>query len=294
MAVRIWSEKTQQEKDDILMEGYMPELWDFTLISVTQNNLQGLKEITFNGVTKPSSYSTINMVIYLICLMSKWTSIYSELLPSIGILPIAASLLGRKKVCVFALIIYGLVIFPKVLGHIDDAISDLFDRLDKRVTPVPNYSPLKEFVAIPRRDNISEEKWMAILQSLQDEDVEWRALWMIPKEILYRCRDFDWIPLLGIWKAVGYTLLLTLRQYRSRQIIPVTQGLAQCEFAYKGNNYKKKVREISNTWNQTYKMKRFALNSMTTSEYDWWWGKRINDNILASSQENTQPIEEHL
>ncbi|MBA0787292.1 hypothetical protein Gotri_006790 [Gossypium trilobum] len=26
-----------------------------------------------------------------------------------------------------------------------------------------DYSPLKEFVAIPRRDNISEEKWMAIL-----------------------------------------------------------------------------------------------------------------------------------
>ncbi|MBA0596730.1 hypothetical protein Gorai_013539 [Gossypium raimondii] len=26
-----------------------------------------------------------------------------------------------------------------------------------------NYSPLKEFVATPRRDNISEEKWMAIL-----------------------------------------------------------------------------------------------------------------------------------
>ncbi|MFQ6646736.1 hypothetical protein Gotur_020429 [Gossypium turneri] len=29
-----------------------------------------------------------------------------------------------------------LVIFPKVLGYIDEAISDLFDRLDKRVTPV--------------------------------------------------------------------------------------------------------------------------------------------------------------
>ncbi|MBA0755280.1 hypothetical protein Gogos_022041 [Gossypium gossypioides] len=26
-----------------------------------------------------------------------------------------------------------------------------------------DYSPLKEFVAIPRRDNISEEKWMTIL-----------------------------------------------------------------------------------------------------------------------------------
>ncbi|MBA0567184.1 hypothetical protein Golob_011938, partial [Gossypium lobatum] len=38
-----------------------------------------------------------------------------------------------------------------------------------------NYSALKEFVATPRRDNISKEKWMAILQCLQDVDVEWRA-----------------------------------------------------------------------------------------------------------------------
>ncbi|MBA0697998.1 hypothetical protein Goari_021512 [Gossypium aridum] len=33
---------------------------------------------------------------------------------------------------------------------------------------------------------------------------------------------------------------------------------------------------------------------MTTPKYDWWWGKRVNDNVLMSSQENTQPIEEHL
>ncbi|MBA0551144.1 hypothetical protein Golob_022040, partial [Gossypium lobatum] len=30
-----------------------------------------------------------------------------------------------------------MVIFPKALGHIDDAISDIFDRLDKWVMPIP-------------------------------------------------------------------------------------------------------------------------------------------------------------
>ncbi|MBA0817851.1 hypothetical protein Gohar_021710 [Gossypium harknessii] len=43
----------------------------------------------------------------------------------------------RKRVNIFALSIYGLVVFPKVLGHVYEAVSDLFDRLDKRVTPVP-------------------------------------------------------------------------------------------------------------------------------------------------------------
>ncbi|MBA0677129.1 hypothetical protein Goari_018550, partial [Gossypium aridum] len=60
--------------------------------------------------------------------MSKWISTYSELLPSIGIPPIAASLL---------ISIYRMVIIPKALGHIDDAILDIFDRLDKWVTPIP-------------------------------------------------------------------------------------------------------------------------------------------------------------
>ncbi|MFQ6651641.1 hypothetical protein Gotur_023886 [Gossypium turneri] len=127
----------------------------------------------------------------------------------------------RKRLDVFALSIYGLVVFPKALGHMDEAVTDLFDRLDKRVTPIPailaetfkslsacrktgegrfigcaqlllawfhshfwevdkvsywvfseNYSPLKEIVATRRRDDISEEKWMVILQNLQEEDVE--------------------------------------------------------------------------------------------------------------------------
>ncbi|MBA0648994.1 hypothetical protein Goklo_016611 [Gossypium klotzschianum] len=133
----------------------------------------------------------------------------------------------KKRVDVFALSIYGLVIFPKALGHTDDAISDLFYRLDKRVTLVPTilaetfrflsaYWRAGEgrFIATPRRDNILEEKWMAILQCLQDENIEWRALWIVPDEILYRYGDFDLVPLLGIWGAIGYAPLLVLRQYR--------------------------------------------------------------------------------
>ncbi|MFQ6626218.1 hypothetical protein Gotur_005002 [Gossypium turneri] len=90
----------------------------------------------------------------------------------------------KKRVEVFALSIYSLVVFPKALGHVDEAVTNLFDRLDKWFTPLllawfhshfwkvdkvsyrifsKNYSPLKEIVVTPRRDDISEEKWMAIL-----------------------------------------------------------------------------------------------------------------------------------
>ncbi|MBA0755757.1 hypothetical protein Gogos_020942 [Gossypium gossypioides] len=59
---------------------------------------------------------------------------------------------------------------------------------------------------------------MAILQNLQEEDIEWRAPWILSDEILYR----------------------------SRQFVPATQGLAQCEILYKCDGYKKKIREMTN------------------------------------------------
>ncbi|KAL1112930.1 hypothetical protein V6Z11_D02G158000, partial [Gossypium hirsutum] len=235
----------------------------------------------------------------------------------------------RKRLDVFALSIYGLVVFPKALGHVDEAVTDLFDRLDKKVTLIPailveTFRSLsacrktgecrfigcaqlllawfhshfwkvdKEIVATPKRDDISEEKWMAILQNLQEEDVEWRAPWLLPDEILYRCGNFDWVPLLEIWGAIGYAPLLVLRQYRSRQFIPAIQGIADCEFSYKDDGYRKKIQEMSSAWKQTRRMKGLAMGPMTTPAYNEWWGRRINDNIPKVSQEGRQPIEEHL
>ncbi|MFQ6666500.1 hypothetical protein Gotur_032817 [Gossypium turneri] len=49
-AVRTWAEMTHREKGVSLVEGYVSELWDFTRVSVTQNNLQELKEILVDKV----------------------------------------------------------------------------------------------------------------------------------------------------------------------------------------------------------------------------------------------------
>ncbi|MFQ6658127.1 hypothetical protein Gotur_027523 [Gossypium turneri] len=135
---------------------------------------------------------------------------------------------------------------------------------------------------------------MAILQNQQEEDIEWRAPWLLPDEILYRCGAFDWVPLLGIWGAIGYAPLLVLRQYRSRQFVPATQGLAECEFSYGEDGCKKKIREMTNAWKQTRRMKRLAVGPMTTLEYDDWRVRRVNDNIPESNHEDSQSIEEHL
>ncbi|KAG8498032.1 hypothetical protein CXB51_006769 [Gossypium anomalum] len=333
-AVRIWAETTQQEKGDSLTEGYVSELSDFTRVSVTQNNLQEMKEIwaQWDDEVKRLFYCHYGHLPYLLdvkiderlfgALVQYWNSAYScftfgnvDLVPTIDeytalircpkiqvdrIYSKAASgpafskkhlrdlILAhpdtKKRVDVFALSIYGLVIFPKALGHVDEAVSDLFDRLSKGTTPVPAILD-ETFRSLNVCRRAGEGRFIGCAQlllswfhshfwkiekNLQEEDVEWRAPWMVPDEILYRCGDFDWVPLLGVWGAVGYAPLLVLRQYRSRQFTPPTYGLAQCEFVFTGNNYKRRVREISNAWNQIRRMKKFAANSMATPEYDQW------------------------
>ncbi|XP_016672365.1 uncharacterized protein [Gossypium hirsutum] len=184
----------------------------------------------------------------------------------------------RNKVDVFALSIYGLVVFPKTLGHVDEAVTDLFDRLDKRISPVPIILA-ETFRSLNACLKAGECRFIGCAQlllvwfhshfwkNLQEEDIEWRAPCLLPDEVLYRCGDFDWVPLLGIWGAIGYAPLLVLRQYRSRQFVPATHGLAECEFSYKDDGYKKKVREMANAWNQTHRMKKLAVGPMKIPEY---------------------------
>ncbi|MBA0753927.1 hypothetical protein Gogos_021624 [Gossypium gossypioides] len=296
-AVQTWAEKTQREKGDSLDEGYVSDLWDFTRVTVAQNNLQELKEIwdQWNNEVRQLFYLNYGDLPYLLdvkvdkrlfrALAQFWNPAYSCF--TFGKVTARIKQKGdrwcipwktlkdlilahpdvRKRVDVLTLSIYGLVVFPKTLGHVDEAVTDLFDRLDKRVSSVPN---------------------------LQEEDIEWRAPWLLPDETLYRCGDFNWVPLIGIWGAVSYAPLLVLRQYRSRQLVPATQGLAKCEFSYKDDGYKKKAREMANAWNQIRRMKRLAVGPMTTPKYSEWWVKRINDNIVGPSLENSQSIEEHL
>ncbi|MBA0878416.1 hypothetical protein Goshw_027113 [Gossypium schwendimanii] len=102
---------------------------------------------------------------------------------------------------------------------------------------------------------------------------------MVILQNLQECGNFDWVPLLRVWGAIGYAPLLVLRQYRSRQFIPATQGIADCEFSYRDDGYRKKIQEMSSAWKQTHRMKGLAVGPMTTPEYNEWWGRRINDNI---------------
>ncbi|KAG8478981.1 hypothetical protein CXB51_028888 [Gossypium anomalum] len=157
-----------------------------------------------------------------------------------------------KKADVFALSLYGLMVFPRALGYVDEATTDLFHRLNKRVTSVPailaetfrslgtcrkagagmfDYSPLKDIVASTRRV------------------------------------DFRLGPSIGNLGCHWLCPLLVLRQFGLRQLMPATHGLAQSEFAYRGADYKKRVGEISSAWNKTCRLKGVTISPATTPEY---------------------------
>ncbi|KAH1032795.1 hypothetical protein J1N35_044969 [Gossypium stocksii] len=220
-AVRIWSEKMQLEKGDRLAEGcftfgnvdLVPTVDEYTVL------------LRYPRVQVDKAYSgAVNVSTFVKKLLN------------------VTGMDMKKRIDVFVLSIYGLMVFPKALGHIDKAVSDLFDRLDKSVTSVP----------------------IILAETFRS---------------------------LNAWRMAGEGRFIGLQ---IKTFIPATQGLAQCEFSYKGDNYKKKVQEMSNVGNQTRRMKRFAVGPMTTHKHNGWWSRRINDNISRPSQEGTRPMEEYL
>ncbi|KAG8490499.1 hypothetical protein CXB51_013608 [Gossypium anomalum] len=281
--VHRWSEQTHLEKGDSITMGYVSELSDYTRINITQNNLQELKEIWDQWGNETKRCFTFGEV-DLVPTVEEYTA---------------------------------LLCCPRALGYVDEATTDLFHRLSKRVTSVPailaetfshfrlidgivcrvffeNYSPLKDIVASSRKVDVPEENWIALLRNVQVGNVEWRAPWMVPGEIFYQCGSFDWVPLLGIWGAIGYAHLLVLRQHGLRQFVPVTHGLAQSEFVYRGADYKRKVSEVSSAWNKIRRLKGVVVGPITTPEYVEWRSRRINDNVPITKMEKARPIEEYL
>ncbi|KAG8492370.1 hypothetical protein CXB51_009635 [Gossypium anomalum] len=272
-------EKTQLEKGDSVTEGYTSELWDFTRVNSTQNELHELRNIwaqwddeakqlfyqsygdlpysldvkfwkpayscfTFGDVdlvptleeytallrcpsiqgykayVRPASLLTFAKKLVMITWMSEQWAVArvqqkgdSKCIPWAVLRDLILTYPDvKKKVDVLVLSMYGIVIFPKALGHTDESVADLFDRLGKQNTPVlailaetirslsacrragerrfigcaqlllvwfhshfwkldkvpcrvffKGYSPLKEAVDRPRRDDISEERWIDIL-----------------------------------------------------------------------------------------------------------------------------------
>ncbi|MFQ6660661.1 hypothetical protein Gotur_029085, partial [Gossypium turneri] len=236
-----------------------------------------------------------------------------------------------KRVDLFALAVYGLIVFPKVLGNIEVAVVDFFQKLRQGINPVPTilaetfrslnncrkkgeghfigcaqllnvwifshfwkvectpfhmfsktFAPLEVHLEKDWPKDVTEQHWVSVFQNLRAEDITWRAPWIRPSALLYKCGNQDWVPLLGLWGGVGYALLMVQRQFTSRQFVPVTDGLAQSEFAFTGEGYIKRVRDTSNSWRKIYLMELALYADTITVDYDIWRQRRVKSQLTPS------------
>ena len=55
-----------------------------------------------------------------------------------------------------------------------------------------------------------KETSVSFFSTMSSENVIWKTQWMPLKVVIFRCRDFYSMPLLGLWDGVNYTPLLVL------------------------------------------------------------------------------------
>ncbi|KAL1144489.1 hypothetical protein V6Z11_A11G235500 [Gossypium hirsutum] len=324
VVVRDWSLKTQKEKGDSLVKGCIANLPEHVTMNVHQNNLEDLVQVwnQWDSDTRGifteryediASLIAVNIDEKLIQAMTRfWDSAYQKKLVKLtGLTDTWAEKQIKKKneiscilwfslrdlilnhpdilkgVNLFALAIYGLVIFPKVLGHTEVAVVDFFEKLKQGINPIPTilaetfrslsscrrkgerrfigcaqllnrtqyymfsktFTPLEAYLEKEWPKDVTEEHWVSVFQNLRAEDVTWRAPWIRPLVLLYKVGNQDWVPLLGLWGRVG---------------------LAQSKFAFAGEGY----------------MKR---------DYDVWRKQRVNSQQVSSMNYTFQnPFSEEI
>ncbi|KAL4340182.1 hypothetical protein GQ457_08G027000 [Hibiscus cannabinus] len=141
--------------------------------------------------------------------------------------------------------------------------------------------------------NFMIDKWIVILRNLREEDVKWYVPWLPHLDILYRCGEYDWVPLFGIWGGTGYAPLTVQRQYGSVQFILVTAGSALVDLSYKVEIWAQ-VKNIEKAWTQPRRVETEKARPMFTLDYEAWRTRRGFDNIPLPNQMNVLSFEHHL
>ncbi|EOY03805.1 Uncharacterized protein TCM_018989 [Theobroma cacao] len=88
--------------------------------------------------------------------------------------------------------------------------------------------PILEFCESEWPDYKRKEEWVVRLQRLMSIEVTWRAPWMPRMQVMYKCGDKPWVPLMGPWGAISYAPIMdwkkTCRVDQGRVTDEVTTG----------------------------------------------------------------------
>ncbi|KAG8500114.1 hypothetical protein CXB51_004252 [Gossypium anomalum] len=191
-----------------------------------------------------------------------------------------------KRVNLFALAIYGLVIFPRVLGHLEVAVFDFFERLKQGINPVPTILA-ETFRSLNSCRKIEKGRFIGCAQLLNVWmlshfwKIERTPFHMFSKEFspleTYLKKEWPKEVTEEHWVSVFQNLQAKdITQFSSRQFIPATGGLVQSEFAFAGEGYMKKVRDTAKSWKEIHFMELALYPDTLTQDYDIWRKQRVN------------------
>ncbi|KAG8492169.1 hypothetical protein CXB51_009615 [Gossypium anomalum] len=204
VVVRDWSLKTQKEKGDSLVEGCVANLLEYVTVNVHQNNLEDLVWIwnQWDSDTRGIFAERYGDIAKLIAEdMTPTIEEYAALLRIDNICRRKGE--GRFIGCAQLLNVW-------ILSHFWKVKCTPFHMFSK------TFSPLEAYLKKEWPKEVTEQHWVSVFQNLRAEDITWRAPWILPSVLLYRVRDQDWVPLLGLWGGARYAPLLVQRQFSSR------------------------------------------------------------------------------
>ncbi|KAG8490336.1 hypothetical protein CXB51_015533 [Gossypium anomalum] len=201
VVVRDWSLKTQKEKEDSLVEGCVANLPEHVTMNVHQNNLENLVQIwnqwdsdtrgifTERRTIDPSHGQILGSGLPMFYLQSRrydstieeyvallrvenaqfykikkknkticipWSSLRDLVLNHPDML---------KRVNLFTLAIYDLIVLPKVLRHLEVAVVDFFERLKQGINPIPTILA-ETFRSLSNCQRKGEERFFGFAQLL--------------------------------------------------------------------------------------------------------------------------------
>ncbi|MBA0638265.1 hypothetical protein Godav_029433 [Gossypium davidsonii] len=64
---------------------------------------------------------------------------------------------------------------------------------------------------------------------------------MIGSTVLFECDGHLWVPLIGIWGAINYSLLMVLKQFKGKRKVPndvaeLTENIRDLEMRLRGGD----------------------------------------------------------
>ncbi|XP_039039583.1 uncharacterized protein LOC120177537 [Hibiscus syriacus] len=158
-----------------------------------------------------------------------------------------------------------------------------------------NFSPLVDFLSkcqIP--EHRKRKEWVDALRNIKDTEIVWKAYWLPKEDILFRCDNDSFVMLHGLWGAIGYTPLIALRQFSTRQFVPATHSLKEAEFSFSTPGYRERISKIYTAWQKPHCMSFKIIELVFTPAYEVWRLQMINNNTPKPNLEDELTMEERL